>query len=57
MPFQATLVQKRLKEAGFETKLPYGIACVLAIDVVGELENRFISKEYLDAGSPSSSWT
>jgi hypothetical protein len=48
MPFQATVVQKKLEEAGFETKLAYGIASVLETDVVGELENRFVTKEYFD---------
>jgi hypothetical protein len=48
MPFQATVVQKKLEEAGFETKLAYGIAFVLETDVVGELENRVVTK-YLDA--------
>jgi hypothetical protein len=49
MPFQATVVQKKLEEAGFETKLAYGLASVCETEVVGEFENRFVTKEYLDA--------
>jgi len=49
MPFQAAVVQKRLEDAGFESKLAYGLTAVLARDIVGELEAELVTKEYLDA--------
>jgi ribosomal protein L29 len=49
MPFQATVVQKKLEEAGFEPKLAFGLTAVLERDVVAEAENRFVTREYLDA--------
>ena len=49
MVFQATVVQKELEEAGFDTKLAYGITAVPERDVVGELEGKVVTKEYLDS--------
>ena len=49
MTFQATVVQKKLEEAGFDTKLAYGITAVLERDVVGELEDKVVTKEYFDS--------
>ena len=49
MTFQATVVQKKLEEAGFEPKLAFGITAVLERDVVDDLETRLVTKEYLDA--------
>lgn len=49
MGFQATVVQKKLEEAGFEPKLAFGITAVLERDVVGDVEARLVSREYLDA--------
>ena len=63
MPFQATVVQKKLEEAGFETKLAYGIESVLETDVVGELEGLSLKTTWTlnspssTPGSPSSRWT
>ena len=47
--FQATVVQKKLEEAGFEPKLAFGLASVLERDVVDDLESRLVTREYLDA--------
>jgi hypothetical protein len=49
MAFQATLVQKKLEEAGFEPRLAFGLAAVLERDVVDDLESRLVTREYLDA--------
>ena len=49
MPFQATVVQKKLEQAGFDSKLAYGIAAVLESDVVGDLEDRLVTRDYFDA--------
>ena len=49
MTFQATVVQKKLEEAGFEPKLAFGITAVLERDVVDDLETKLVTKEYLDA--------
>lgn len=49
MSFQATVVQKKLEEAGFDTKLAYGITSVLEAHVVADMEQRLVTKDYLDA--------
>jgi hypothetical protein len=49
MGFQATTVQKKLEDAGFETRLAYGITAVLERDVVGELEDKIVTKDFLDS--------
>jgi hypothetical protein len=49
MAFQATVVQKKLEEAGFEPRLAFGLASVLERDVVDDLESRLVTREYLDA--------
>jgi hypothetical protein len=49
MAFQATVVQKKLEEAGFEPKLAYGLTAVLERDVVDDLQSRLVTREYFDA--------
>jgi hypothetical protein len=49
MAFQATVVQKKLEEAGFEPRLAFGLTAVLERDVVDDLESRLVTREYLDA--------
>jgi hypothetical protein len=49
MAFHATVVQKKLEEAGFEPRLAFGLASVLERDVVDDLEVRLVTREYLDA--------
>ena len=49
MTFQATVVQEKLEEAGFDAKLAFGLTAVLERNVVAEAENRFVTREYLDA--------
>lgn len=49
MAFQPTAVQKKLEEAGFDSKLAYGLTAVLEADVVRDLEERLVTKEYFDA--------
>lgn len=49
MTFQATIVQEKLEEAGFDAKLAFGLTAVLERNVVAEAENRFVTREFLDA--------
>lgn len=49
MSFQATAVQTKLEDAGFDAKLAYGLTAVLETDVVRGLEQRLVTKDYLDA--------
>lgn len=48
MTFHATAVQKKLEDAGFDAKLAYGLTAVLEADIVRDLQDRLVTKEYLD---------
>lgn len=49
MTFQATVVQEKLEKAGFDARQAYGLAAVLERDVVRELEEKLVTRDYLDA--------
>ena len=49
MPFQATAVQRKLEDAGFDKRQAYAITEVLESNVVEDLEQRLVTKDYLDA--------
>lgn len=49
MTFQATVVQEKLEKAGFDAKQAYGIAAVLERDVVRELEQRLVTRDFFEA--------
>ncbi|HKZ96724.1 MAG TPA: hypothetical protein VJ045_07060 [Hyphomicrobiaceae bacterium] len=49
MGFQATVVQRKLEEAGFDSKQAYGLTAVLETQVISDLEVRLVTRDHLDA--------
>lgn len=49
MGFQATIVQKKLQDAGFDARQALTIASVLETDVVADLDERLVTRAHFDA--------
>lgn len=49
MAFQATIVQRKLEEAGFDSKQAFGLTSVLETQVIADQETRLVTRDHLDA--------